>query len=80
MNGGGLQIAEGANAPQKVIAQSLGYKEVTSFARVFRKVTGSTPGAYQKRFGLKGVARNDFAAKNGSSRKQHTAGAGIQPG
>ena len=74
------ELLEGANAPQKVIAQSLGYKEVTSFARAFRKVTGSTPGAYQKRFRLKGVSRYDFAAKDGSSRKQHIAEAGIQPG
>jgi transcriptional regulator GlxA family with amidase domain len=37
---------------QKAIAQSLGYKDVASFARVFRKATGSAPGAYRKRFGV----------------------------
>jgi hypothetical protein len=31
---------------QKQIAQSLGYKDVASFARVFRKAVGSAPGAY----------------------------------
>jgi transcriptional regulator GlxA family with amidase domain len=40
------------DTPQKAIAQSLGYKDVASFARVFRNATGSAPGAYRKRFGV----------------------------
>ena len=39
------ELLEGGNTPQKVIAQSLGYSDVASFARVFRKATGSAPGA-----------------------------------
>jgi transcriptional regulator GlxA family with amidase domain len=40
------------DTPQKMIAHSLGYRDVASFARVFRKVTGTAPGAYRKRFGI----------------------------
>jgi transcriptional regulator GlxA family with amidase domain len=62
------ELLEGGNTPQKVIAQSLGYKDVASFARVFRKATGSAPGAYRKRFGLNEIAPNDFAAKDLATR------------
>lgn len=40
------------DTPQKAIADSLGYKDVASFARVFRKATGAAPGAYRKRFAI----------------------------
>lgn len=40
------------DTPQKAIAESLGYKDVASFARVFRKATGAAPGAYRKQFGI----------------------------
>jgi transcriptional regulator GlxA family with amidase domain len=46
------ELLEFGNTPQKAIAQSLRYKDVASFARVFRKATGLAPGAYRKRFGL----------------------------
>jgi AraC-like DNA-binding protein len=53
------ELLECGNTPQKEIAQSLGYKDVASFARVFRKVTGLAPGAYRKRFGLSAVSLYD---------------------
>ncbi len=53
------ELLECGNTPQKEIAQSLGYKDVASFARVFRKVTGLAPGAYRKRFGLNAVSLDD---------------------
>lgn len=40
------------DTPQKMIAHSLGYRDVASFARVFRKATGTAPGDYRKRFGI----------------------------
>jgi len=40
------------DTPQKAIAESLGYRDVASFARVFRKATGTTPGVYRKRFAI----------------------------
>ncbi len=40
------------DTPQKAVAESLGYKDVASFARVFRKTTGTTPGNYRKRFAI----------------------------
>ena len=49
------ELLEASNAPIKVIAESLGYREVPSFARVFRKRTGQTPGAYRRQFGLSGA-------------------------
>jgi transcriptional regulator GlxA family with amidase domain len=74
------ELLEGGNTPQKVIAQSLGYSDVASFARVFRKATGSAPGAYRRRFGRTEISPYEFAAKDGSNRKRHAAEAGIQPG
>jgi transcriptional regulator GlxA family with amidase domain len=53
------ELLECGNTPQKEIAQSLGYKDVASFARVFRKVTGLAPGAHRKRFGLSAVSLDD---------------------
>jgi transcriptional regulator GlxA family with amidase domain len=53
------ELLECGNTPQKEIAQSLGYKDVPSFARVFRKVTGLAPGAYRKRFGLTAASLDD---------------------
>ena len=45
------ELLESGNTPQKEIARSLGYEDVASFARVFRKATGLAPGAYRKKFG-----------------------------
>jgi LysR family hca operon transcriptional activator len=61
------ELLESGNTPQKEIAQSLGYEDVASFARVFRKVTGSAPGDYRRRFGLNAVSPDDFAQKDASS-------------
>lgn len=52
------------DTPQKAIAQSLGYGDVASFARVFRKATGSAPGAYRKRFG---IPPGEFVSKPNSA-------------
>jgi transcriptional regulator GlxA family with amidase domain len=57
------ELLEGGDTSQKRIAQSLGYVDVASFARVFRKAVGSAPGAYRKRFGRKGLSPADFAAE-----------------
>ena len=72
------ELLEGGDTSQKQIAQSLGYKDVASFARVFRKAVGSAPGAYRKRFGRKGISPADFAAKGGSRRNKYIFGAGLQ--
>jgi transcriptional regulator GlxA family with amidase domain len=74
------ELLESGNTPQKEIAQSLGYKDVASFARVFRKVTGSAPGAHRKRFVVNAMSPKDFARKNPSSPKLPIFEAGIQPG
>ena len=55
------ELLECGNTPQKEIAQSLGYKDVASLARVFRKVTGLAPGVHRKRFGVKAVSPGYFA-------------------
>ena len=70
------ELLEGGDAPQKVIAQSLGYKDVASFARVFRKTTGSAPGAYRKKFSLNAVSDDDFTRKDA---RFQSIGARIQP-
>jgi transcriptional regulator GlxA family with amidase domain len=74
------ELLEGGDTSQKQIAQSLGYKDVASFARVFRKAIGLAPGAYRKRFGRKGISSADFAAKDGSHQKKRIFEAGLQTG
>ena len=69
------ELLEGGNTSQKKIAQSLGYKDVASFVRVFRKTVGEAPGAYRKKFGGKVVSPADFAAEDGW--KKHLLEAGI---
>ena len=53
------ELLEFGNTPQKEIAHSLGYKDVASFARAFRKAAGSSPGAYRQSFGLNSVSPDD---------------------
>ena len=60
------ELLEGGDTSQKQIAQSLGYKDVVSFARAFPKAVGWAQGAYRKRLGRKGVSPSDLAAKDGS--------------
>jgi transcriptional regulator GlxA family with amidase domain len=74
------ELLESGNTPQKEIAQSLGYKDVASFARVFRKVTGLAPGAHRKRFGVNVLSPGDFAQKGASSPRLEIFQAAIQPG
>ena len=74
------ELLEGGGTSQKQIAQSLGYKDVASFARVFRKAVGSAPGAYRKRFGGKGISPADFAVQDGSRQKQNLFEPGAYPG
>jgi len=74
------ELLEGGNTPQKEIAQSLGYEDVASFARVFRKVTGLAPGVYRKRFGLNAVSLDDLPQKEAPSPKFRIFAAATQPG
>jgi AraC-like DNA-binding protein len=74
------ELLEGGDTSQKQIAASLGYKDVASFARVFRKAVGSAPGAYRKRFGRNGISPTDVAAQAGSRHKKHVFEAGVQTG
>jgi transcriptional regulator GlxA family with amidase domain len=72
------ELLEGEDTSQKQIAESLGYKDVASFARVFRKAVGEAPGAYRKRFGRKDISPADFGTKDGW--KKHLFEAGRQAG
>ena len=72
------ELLEGGDTSQKRIAESLGYKDVASFARVFRKAMGSAPGAYRKRFARKGISLTDFA-KDVPREKRREFEAGVQP-
>ena len=56
-----VRIARARELLECGIAQSLGYEDVASFARVFRKVTGLAPGVHRKRFGLNAVSPDYFA-------------------
>ena len=66
----GREVLEGGQTSQKEIAESLGYKDVASFTRAFRKAVGLAPGAYRKRFGGKGISPADFPVQDGSRQKQ----------
>jgi transcriptional regulator GlxA family with amidase domain len=70
------ELLEFGNTPQKAIAQSLRYKDVASFARVFRKATGLAPGAYRKRFGVHAVSHDE---EGNSSPNLRIFEGGIQP-
>jgi transcriptional regulator GlxA family with amidase domain len=72
------ELLKGGNTSQKMIAQSIGYKDVASFARVFRKATGLAPGAYRKKFGLNGALPLDSTWKGGSPRERQIPKARIQ--
>ena len=74
------ELLEGGDTSQKQIARSLGYKDVTSFARVFRRVVGTAPGAYRKRFARTGISPADFAAKDRSRQKRDLVEASLQTG
>ena len=74
------ELLEGGDTSQKQIAQSLGYRDVASFARAFRKAVGSAPGAYRRRFGRNGISPADLAAKHGSRQKKHILEVGLQTG
>jgi transcriptional regulator GlxA family with amidase domain len=74
------ELLEGGDTSQKQIAESLGYKDVASFARVFRKAVGSAPGAYRRRFTRKRVSPTDFAATDASRKKQRAFDAGLRAG
>jgi len=54
------ELLVSGNTPQKTIAQSLGYKDVASFARAFRKMTGLPPGEYRERFHPHASLPNDI--------------------
>ena len=76
----GRELLECGNTPQKEIAESLGYEDVASFARVFRKVTGLAPGVYRKRFGLNAVSLDDLPQKDAPSPEFRIFAAAVQPG
>jgi transcriptional regulator GlxA family with amidase domain len=72
------ELLASGNIPQKAIAQSLGYRDVASFARIFRRVTGSAPGAYRKRFGPNAVSL-DYGQNRASRPDLRILEAGTQP-
>jgi transcriptional regulator GlxA family with amidase domain len=72
------ELLEGGELSQKEIAQSLGYRDVASFARAFCKAVSLAPGAYRERFGRKDISPADFAAKDGSRQKKHQFEAGVR--
>jgi len=47
----GCDLLLGTKAKIAAIAETVGYKDIPSFNRVFRRITGMTPGAYRRRGG-----------------------------
>jgi transcriptional regulator GlxA family with amidase domain len=74
------ELLEGGETSQKQIAESLGYKDIASFTRAFRKAVGWAPGAYRKRFGGRRVSPADFALQDGSHQKRRLFEVSAHPG
>jgi transcriptional regulator GlxA family with amidase domain len=72
------ELLMSGNKPQKAIAQSLGYENLTSFARAFRKATGLAPGAYRKRFGFGAMSPSDFVGNDLSRWRSRSVQADAQ--
>ena len=45
------ELLEGSNVPLKVIADNLGYGDVSAFAKAFRRTYGVPPGTHRRRHG-----------------------------
>lgn len=45
------RLLEGGDQTQEQITLAVGYEDVSSFSRLFRRLTGMTPGTYRSRFG-----------------------------
>jgi transcriptional regulator GlxA family with amidase domain len=71
------ELLEDGDTSQKEIAESLGYRDVASFTRAFRKAVGWAPGAYRKRFGGKGVSPADFGVQDETPQKKRLLEAGA---
>ena len=52
------ELLESGVLPQKEIASRLGYTDVSTFARAFRRMQGIAPGSYRKQFGRSYVSGN----------------------
>ena len=48
---------ERSDTPIEKLAWQVGYEDPAFFRRLFRRVTGLSPGAYRKRFQIPGFAR-----------------------
>ena len=45
------RLLESSHIPLQSLVQQLGYEDISSFSRLFKRETGLTPGAYRSRFG-----------------------------
>ncbi len=59
------QMLENTGAPLTEIIERVGYFDVSSFSRLFKKKTGLTPYAYRQRFSQLGNAKAEDAANRG---------------
>jgi transcriptional regulator GlxA family with amidase domain len=50
--GKAAEMLQFSNSPIEAIAWEVGYRDPGSFRKVFFRVTGLTPGAYRRRFGV----------------------------
>jgi AraC-like DNA-binding protein len=72
------ELLEGGDISQKQIAESIGYMDVASFARIFRKAVGLAPGAYRRRFGRTGISPSDLPAKLRPSQRKRMFEPGLR--
>lgn len=54
------QMLETGSAPVDEIGREVGYEDASSFGRLFRRLTGISPGDYRRRFRIPDFARSNF--------------------
>jgi transcriptional regulator GlxA family with amidase domain len=59
------QLLETGNAPVESIAREVGYGDLASFRRLFRRTVGMTPGDYRRKFQMPDFIESALSARKG---------------
>jgi transcriptional regulator GlxA family with amidase domain len=73
-------LLETGNDPIEQIAQEVGYSDLASFRRLFRRLSGISPGDYRKKLQLPSDVRQLTAQRTGPRVRAVTGGKGSRPG
>ena len=65
------QMLETGSAPVDAIGREIGYEDAASFRRLFRRLTGISPGDYRRRFRLPGYVRSISQDRRHAIHREH---------